>query len=242
VELNGRVAVVTGGAVRLGRAISLALAEAGTSVVLHYGRSAAAAEETCRDIEALGARAAKVQSDLRHPVEAAEQIFAAVQAAFGRADILVNSAAIFEAGTLPTTTEDQWDQHFNINLKAPFFLCRQFQQQLTASRAHIVNIADWRAGQPTLGHLAYSLTKAGIVALTRQLALELAPRVQVNAIAPGAILPPPGAGPEYLRRVAEQIPLQRAGTPKDITDTLLFLLRSEFVTGEVVHVTGGEQF
>jgi pteridine reductase len=241
-NLKDKTAAITGGAVRLGRAISLALAGAGANVVLHYGHSADEADETRREMESRGAKVILVQANLLHPAEAAEAVFEAARSEFENVDILVNSAAIFEEGTLASTTESQWDRHFDINLKSPFFFCQAFARQLTASRGHIVNIADWRGSCPTVGHFAYSLTKAGIVAMTRQLALELAPRVQVNAIAPGAILPPPGHGPEYLERIAQNVPLRRVGSPRDITDGLLYLLQSDFVTGEVLHVTGGEQF
>jgi len=242
VELKGRVAVVTGGAVRLGRAIAIALAESGANIVLHYGSSAADAADTKRELEARGARVETVQANLSHPAAAAEQIFARVKQSFGVADVLVNSAAIFEPDDLSTIDDEHWDRHFNINLKSPVFSCQAFARQLPGDRrGHVINIADWRALRPATGHLAYTLTKAGIVALTKELALELAPRIQVNAIAPGAILPPPGQGAEYLERLAKQVPLRRVGSPKDVTDTVLFLLRSDFMTGEVVHVTGGEE-
>lgn len=241
-ELKGKVAVVTGGAVRLGRAISLALAKAGAHVVLHYGSSGKDAEETRRQIDSLAPPAVVVRADLRDPKTSAETIFGAVRNSFGRADILINSAAIFEPATLDTLDEAQWDRHFNINLKAPVFFCQAFARQLVPdARGHIVNIADWRAERPIVGHLAYTLTKAGIVALTKELALELAPQIQVNAIAPGAILPPPGKDAEYLERLSNRIPLRKTGSPDDITRTLLFLLESDFMTGEIVHVTGGEQ-
>jgi NAD(P)-dependent dehydrogenase (short-subunit alcohol dehydrogenase family) len=240
-ELSGKVAVVTGGAVRLGRAISLALARAGANVAVHYGSSQQAAADTCREIESLGVKAVAVQADMRIPVAAAQAVFQRVQEVFGRAEILVNSAAIFEAGTLADTDEDHWERHFNINLKAPFFLCRSFAGQIGTAAGHIVNIADWRGTRPSTGYLVYTLTKVALVAMTKNLALELAPRVQVNAIAPGAILPPPNADKKYLKQLAERIPLRHIGSPDEVTAALLFLLRSDFITGEVVHITGGEQ-
>ena len=241
-ELTGKVAVVTGGAVRLGRAISLALARAGANVVVHYGSSRQAAADTCREIESLGVKSIAVQADIRIPVGAAQAVFQRVQEVFGRAEILVNSAAVFEPGTLAATDEDQWDRHFNVNLKAPFFLCQRFAEQLgTAVAGHIVNIADWRGTRPSTGQLAYTLTKSALVALTKNLALELAPRVQVNAIAPGAILPPPHTDKKYLKQLVDRIPLKHIGSPDEVTAALLFLLRSDFITGEVVHIAGGEQ-
>jgi len=167
-------------------------------------------------------------------------------------DILVNSAAIFEPGKWDDTTEANWDRHFAINLKSPFFLSQTFarvaghprvagQSHWPSARAgHIVNIADWRGVRPGTGHVAYTLTKAALIAMTKSLALALAPNIQVNAIAPGMILPPPGKDQSYLQRQAGQIPAQRVGSPQEIAKALLFLLRSDFVTGELVFVTGGQ--
>jgi pteridine reductase len=242
VELRGKNVIVTGGAVRLGRAMALALADAGANVVLHYFSSQSAADETCAEIRDRGANAVAVRADLSRAEEAARQIVDAALDAFGPADVLVNSAAIFPAGRLLDVTGEQWRQTLAVNLEAPLFLCREFAARLSPGQAaHIVNIVDWRARRTDPGRLIYTLTKSGLVALTRNLALDLAPRVQVNAIAPGAILPPPGEGEDYLHRLAECIPLGRPGSPADVTAALLYLLRSDFVTGEVMHVTGGQQ-
>jgi pteridine reductase len=241
-DFNGQTAIVTGAAVRLGREIALGLARAGVDLVLHYHQSAAAAAETAALIESLGRRAALVQADLADPEPAARAILDAAAAAFGRADILVNSASIFERSSLRDSTAGAWDRQFAINLQAPFCLCQEFARRRPPDRrGHIINIADWRALRPGTGHLVYTLTKSGLVALTRMLAQELAPGVQVNAVAPGAILPPANKGPEYLERLARQIPLGRPGSPGDVVESVLFLLRSEFITGEVVHVTGGQE-
>jgi pteridine reductase len=240
-ELEGKAALVTGGAVRLGKALALALAEAGVRVAVHYNASAAPAEKAVAEIKALGSEAVALQSDLSAPGQATLLVEQAV-AHFGRLDILVNSAAIFEAADLAQTTETLWDRHFAINLKSPFFLAQAFAAQVGQERpASIVNIADWRGQRPDPHHLAYSLTKAGIISMTKALALALAPNIQVNAIAPGAILPPPGKDQAYLDALAQGIPLGHVGSPRDIAGTLLFLLRSEFVTGETILVTGGEQ-
>ena len=240
-ELEGKAALVTGGAVRLGKALALALAAEGVRVAVHYNASAAAAEKTVAEIKALGSEAVALQADLSEPGQVALLIEQAL-AQFGRLDILVNSAAIFEAADLAQTTESLWDRHFAINLKSPFFLAQAFASQVGKERpASIVNIADWRGERPDSHHLAYSLTKAGIICMTRALALALAPNIQVNAIAPGAILPPPGRDQTYLDALAQGIPLGHVGSPGDIAGALLYLLRSEFVTGETIFVTGGEQ-
>ncbi len=241
-ELQDRVAIVTGAGVRIGRALAMSLAAAGCRVMIHCGNSRDEAEQVRDEIIAGGGAAAVVSADFRQPVAAADEVMQATGAAFGPSSVLINSAAIFEAGLLRDLDEDQWDRHFAINLKAVAFLCRAFVEQLpTGERGHIVNVADWRARRPQPGHLAYTLTKSGVVTLTEILARELAPDVQVNAIAPGAILPPPGADDDHLQRLAEAIPLRRTGSPADICEALHYLLRSDFVTGELMHVTGGEQ-
>jgi NAD(P)-dependent dehydrogenase (short-subunit alcohol dehydrogenase family) len=241
-NLRGQTAIVTGGAVRLGRALVDRLAREGADVCVHYGSSRAAAEETVRALRKLGVRATSVQADVNEPVSAAQHVCAHALREFGRIDVLINNAAIFARGSLLETDEVNWDRHLNINLKSPVFLCRELAKSLARdSRAHIVNIVDWRAERPGAGHLAYSVAKAGLVALTKALALELAPQVQVNAIAPGAILPAPGASREQFAALGRQAPLQRTGHPDDIADAVVYLLRSEFVTGEVLHVTGGQE-
>jgi pteridine reductase len=239
-DLRARVAIVTGAAVRLGRAQALALAEQGARLVVHYNTSAGPALEVVRQIQSMGSDAIAVQADLSQPMQA-PAIVEQAMARFGQVDILVNSASIFEPGYWDDTTEENWDRHFDINLKSPFFLTQAFAKQIgPKSRAHVVNIADWRAVSLGTDHVAYTLTKAALVAMTKSLAQALAPQIQVNAIAPGLILPPPGHGPEYLDRRAPQIPLQRTGSADEIANALLFLLRSDFVTGELLYVTGGE--
>lgn len=239
-ELEGRVAIVTGGAVRLGKALALALAREGVRLAIHYNQSSGPAEQTALEIKELGSDAVAIQADLSQAAQATLVVEGAASH-FGQVDILVNSAAIFEPADLVHTTEATWDRHFAINLKAPFFLSQAFAVHVGKKRpGRVVSIADWRGLHPDSGYLAYSLTKAGVLAMTKALALALAPNIQVNAIAPGAILPPPGRGQDYMDSLAENIPLRRVGSPDEIAKALLFLLRSEFVTGETIFVTGGE--
>jgi NAD(P)-dependent dehydrogenase (short-subunit alcohol dehydrogenase family) len=241
-ELRDRTAVVTGSAVRLGRALALRLAAEGVHVCLHYHGSGAAAEETLAHIRRSGVRGTAIQADLSHPATAAREIVEHAGTVLGPVDILVNSAAVFGADSLSALREADWDRHLNINLKAPVFLSQAFARQVAPEQCgHIVNIVDWRASRPLPGHLAYTVAKGGLVTATRLLARELAPRIRVNAIAPGAILPPPGEPDAYLDRLAERIPLRQTGAPEDVADALVYLLRSEFVTGEVLHITGGEE-
>jgi pteridine reductase len=240
VELDGKVAIVTGGAVRLGRALALALAEQGVRVGVHYGSSAGPAETVVKEIKAMGSDAVAVQADLSQPAEA-RSIVERAAAHLGQVDILVNSAAIFEPGNWDDTTEANWDRHFAINVKSPFFLSQAFAAHVGRERAgHIVNIADWRGVRPGSDHMAYTLTKAAIIAMTKSLALALAPNIQVNAIAPGLILPPPDQDQAYLESKAKQVPAQRVGSPQEIANAMIFLLRSDFVTGDLIFVTGGE--
>ena len=239
-EIDGKVAIVTGGAVRLGKALALALAEHGARVVIHYGSSAGPAQATVRQIQAMGSDALAIQADLSQPGQT-PSIVERAAAHFGQVDILVNSAAIFEPGTWDDTTEANWDRHFAINLKSPFFLSQAFAVHVGRERAgHIVNIADWRGVRPGTGHVAYTLTKAALIAMTKGLAQALVPNIQVNAIAPGMILPPPGQDQAYLERWAHKIPAQRVGSPEEVARALIFLLRSDFVTGELIFVTGGQ--
>ena len=241
-ELRDRTAIVTGGAVRLGRALALRLAAERVHVCLHYHGSEDAAEDALERIRQLGVRGTAVQADFSRPEPAARKVLEHAGSALGPVDILVNSAAVFGPDSLAGLEEDDWDRHQNVNLKAPVFLSQAFARQIGPQQCgQIVNIADWRACRPVPGHLAYTVAKAGLITATRLLARELAPRIRVNAIAPGAILPPPGEPDAYLDRLAERIPLRRTGGPDDVADALVYLLRSDFTTGEVLHVTGGEE-
>lgn len=241
-DVAGKVALITGSGVRLGRAMALALAQRGARIVVHYRTSREDALLVVEGVKALGSDAIAIQADLRDVATPQRLVRTGVDA-FGGVDILINSAAIFRRGTLDETSEVEWDAHFDINLKAPFFLCQAYAQHLVPrQRGHIINMADWRALRPGKSYMAYILTKGALVTMTQSLALALGPNVQVNAIAPGAILPPPGDedGDAYFRSVASRIPAKRTGSPREIVKAMLYLLESDFVTGEVLRVTGGE--
>jgi pteridine reductase len=245
-ELAGKTAIVTGAGVRLGRAMALALAERGARLVVHYNASAGPAHEVVEHIEASGGEAIAVQADLGRPRLAPSIVERAVER-FGQVDVLVNNAAVFKRGDWHNTGEENWDRHFDINLKSPFFLTQAFARSINAARqagegqrAHVVNIADWRGLRPSSGYIAYTLTKAALIAMTQSLAQALAPDIQVNAILPGLILPLAGHGPEGLNEAARAIPAGRPGSEAEIVRALLYLLEAEFVTGELLHVTGGE--
>ena len=241
-DLVGRTAIVTGGAVRIGRSLVEGLARRGACVLVHYGGSREAAEELVSTLCGEGRDVACVQADLANPIAAVDAVFAALRREFAAADILINSAGIFEKGSLADTTEENWDRHAAINLKSPFFLSQAFARQLPAGRAgNIINIIDWRGTHPVPGHAAYTAAKAGLAALTQLLAQEIGDRIRVNGIAPGAILPPPGFDQAAFQQLAEGIPVGRVGNVGQIVDAALFLLCNDFMNGEILHVTGGQE-
>ena len=240
-DLSGRLAIVTGGAVRIGRVIAVHLAGRGCDVVVHYHTSADEAERVAASVRETGRRAVTVSADLAGPTEATDRIFAAA-ADLGTPSLLVNSAAIFEKGTAEDTTDDSWDRHLAINLSAPFHLTRRFAKAAGGAGGCVVNIADWRAERHPAGNLAYTVSKSGLFALTRVAAQDLAPRIRVNAIAPGPILPPPGMPESVLEPVIASLPMKRQGTPEEIARAVAYLAESEYVTGTMLHVDGGQQF
>lgn len=235
-RLEGRNALVTGAARRIGRAISLALAREGANVAVHYGSSEQEAAELATEIEGLGARATLVRADLSDPGELADLVDRA-RKALGKIEILVNSASIFPADTLETVELESLQRNLEINAWAPLVLTRAFAAQ--TERGHVVNLLDSRISGFDRTHVAYILSKHVLSALTRMSALELAPGIAVNGIAPGLILPPPGKDEEYVDRLAQTVPLKRRGTPEDIADAAIFLITSEFVTGGTIYVDGG---
>ena len=241
-ELAGKTALVTGGAVRLGRALVVALARAGCDVVIHYNRSAGPAETAREEAEGCGVAAHAVGADLAEP-GAPERLIAAAIERFGRLDILVNSAASFPArDTLEGSGAAEFDALVAVNLRAPYLLCRAFAAaHRPGEPGRIVNILDARVRRAGADHPVYRLTKRALWALTENLALALAPDVTVNAVALGAILPPPGEDEAYLERLAaERVPLRRPGSPEVVADNVLHLLRQDFVTGAVLRLDGGE--
>lgn len=233
------VALVTGGAVRVGRSLSLGLAEAGYNVVVNYHTSGSAAREVERRIAELGRRALLAPGDVSAS-EDVDRIAGQVEHAYGRLDLLVNSAATFRARPLLDVDEEEWDDVMAVNLKGPFLLARAAAPLLRASKGCIVNVLDLSAVQPWTGHPHHSVSKAGLLHLTRILARVLAPHVRVNAVAPGTVLPPEGYDPDDLERERRRVPLARLGNPQDVVRTVLFLQASPFVTGEMILVDGGQ--
>jgi pteridine reductase len=234
---NRRVALVTGAAKRLGRAVAVRLAEDGFDLVIHYGSSEKEAREAVAEITNLGRSALAVSADLSRLTEIKE-LFAQSAKHFGRLDVLVNSAANFIESPFASTKEEDWDRSLNSNLKAPFFCAQAAAPLLSANHGVIINFADVGGILGWPGFIPHSISKAGVIMLTRSLAKELAPNIRVNAIAPGTITMP-GDPPEWERDFIQRAPLHRTGTPADITDAVSFLVRSQFITGQVLIVDGG---
>jgi NAD(P)-dependent dehydrogenase (short-subunit alcohol dehydrogenase family) len=234
--LSGQVALVTGAAKRIGRSIASRLAREGADVVVNYGRSRAEAEELVAEIQALGRRALAWQADVSRS-DQVRAMFAAVEKYFGRLDILVNNAGMFVPAPFERLTEEQWDRILGTNLKSQY-LCAQAAVPLMKrrGRGRIVNISSIGAFQPKPAYVHYCVSKAGVVMLTRCLARALGPEIAVNSVAPGKI-EFPGEEPDeaYIRRT----PLARVGTGEDIAEAVLFFIRAEFITGQVLLVDGG---
>ncbi len=236
-KLAGKTALVTGGAVRIGRAICLALARERVDVVVHYHRSAREATALCRELRQLGSNALAIQANL-NTEKACEALIRQVIRKTGRLDILVNNAAVFHKDRLKTMTVQKLLAEFWPNLFAPIILTREFS--LRVRRGKIINILDRRISGHDPSCFPYVLSKKAMAEVTALAALELAPGITVNAVAPGAILPPPGKGKNYLRDMAGPVPLKKQCTPDDVAAAVISLLKSEAITGQTIYVDGGQ--
>ena len=235
--MQGDVAVVTGAAKRLGRAVALCLAEQGADVVVHYHASEPEAQDAVREIEKRGRRSVAIRANLGE-VSEIERLVDQAGKRFGRLDILVNSAANFLPASMVSTTEEIWDASLDSNLKAQFFCAQAAAPLLRRTRGTIINFADTGGLLGWPGYIAHSVSKAGVVMLTKVLAKALAPEVRVNAIAPGTITMP-GDPPEWEADFIKRAPLRRTGKPSDIADAVTYLVRAEFLTGHILVVDGG---
>ena len=238
-ELPGRVALVTGAGRRLGRAMARALAARGMTLAIHHHTSSAGAEALREEVAAAGGRAECFGADLTDAA-AARALPERVAEAFGRLDVLVNSAAVMHRLDFERTTPEQYDAILDLNLRSVFFCTQGAAPALRQARGKVVNLSDLAGLQPWPGFAAHSVSKAGVVMLTRVLARSLAPEVTVNAIAPGAVLVPEEYDEAGRERLARAAPLGRLGSPDDVVGALLYLLEAgDFVTGEVLTVDGG---
>ena len=239
---KGKTALITGGAVRVGKAITLTLAQAGANVVINYHSSAAAAEETAVQARKFGVGATAVQANIGD-AQQVEAMVAAAQAEFGSVDILVNNASLWQQTPFPTDDLDGWHRVTNILINGAFYCANAVAPLMLAKgEGAIVNIIDLSAYEPWPNFIAHSVGKSALLALSRQLALELAPAVRVNAVAPGPVLPPPDFNEEMITRTAGKTLLDRWGKPEDIAEAVLFFVKADFVTGEALAVDGGQRF
>lgn len=238
-ELRGRNALVTGGARRVGRALTLALAHAGANVFVHYGRSAADAEQVVSEVEACGARAACGSADLSDP-DSAPGLIEAATGALGPISLLLNSASAFPRDTLADVDLDGLRSTLDLTLASPVLLTQAFAAALPDGLdGSVVNLTDVHTATPYRQHLSYTLAKGAVDTFTRAAAVALAPRVRVNAVALGVILPPPGEGDAYAERLAAGIPLARVGGTDPVAKAVVALLENDFVTGEIIRIDGG---
>ncbi len=240
-ELKGKNALITGSGIRLGRAIALALAAEGCNLALHYHHSAEEVHEVQTAALSMGVQAEIFQADLSDPNQL-QQLIQAVTTAFGHIDILINNAGVYLKGKGMETTPEILDQVFKINLFAPLLLTRAFAQQLPEGfEGKVINISDAKVFRHQPDHFAYRLTKNSINEMTALFALELAPTITVNAIAPGVMLPLAGHEDADLQDLAEKrIPLKRIGSPEIIAENVLHILHQDFMTGTVIRIDGGE--
>ena len=235
-SLRGKTALVTGASKRIGREISLELARAGINVVVHYNHSQAAASELCDELINLGVKSWPLQAsfDLRPEYETL------IDRAFdigGQLDFLINNASIFPEDNLETLDFESLMNNIQINAWAPFILSKNFNERVTEGK--IINLLDSRTDSFDLSHVGYILSKHVLTALTKMMTLQYAPKITVNAIAPGLILPPPGKPQSYLEERVNTVPLKRHGGPEDIAQAVIYLLKTNFITGNVIYIDGG---
>jgi NAD(P)-dependent dehydrogenase (short-subunit alcohol dehydrogenase family) len=233
---SGKVALVTGGAKRVGRELALALARAGMHVAITFRESAAEASTTAREIEALGVRSLALEMDVRSE-ESVRRTVAAVTDLFGRLDVLVNNAAIFESAPLDKISLDQWDSVFAINTRGPFLVAREALPYLKAAQGRIVNLGSLGGSHPWVTHAHYCSSKAALHMLTQTMAKAFAPEVSVNCVAPGYIEMQPGKEADHF---AWKTPMERNGSPQDVAGAVLFFATGpHFITGQILTVDGG---
>lgn len=237
--LAGKYVLITGAARRLGRVMALAAAKAGANVIIHHGHSAEEALELQREIEELGQTAVTYQADFLHQGEVHDLI----QEAFQHQPLfaLINNAAIFGNLTWKDTSLTEWNDHIQINLTVPFLLSQAFANHLPQQgEGRIINMLDWRALRPRGDHFPYTISKAALASMTKSLAASLAPRIIVNGIALGAILPPADQGSNDTNKVIHNVPAQRWSDLQELEEMLLFLLTGpSYMTGEIIHLDGG---
>jgi pteridine reductase len=239
-QLEGTVALITGGARRVGRAIALELASAGCDVALHYRKSQDEASVVAEQITRRGRRCETLAADLER-AEAPERLIEAAVRSLGRLDILVNNASLFEPMPLQAFSAGEWERTMRVNLTAPAALCHHARAYLKAGAGgKIVNLCDASADRPWSSHVAYAASKSGLIALTRALAKGLAPEIQVNGVSPGIAIFPEDYDEPTRQALIDRVPLRRAGEPEDIARAVRFLVaEGDYITGQILAVDGG---
>jgi glucose 1-dehydrogenase len=240
-EVKDKVALITGSAKRVGKALALALAERGCHIYIHYGRSAAEAVATVAEVEALGVDVWSIAADLNDEA-AVQRIIPTILETAGRLDILINSASIFPEEDFMSAASDTWDRNMMINLKAPFLLSQAFAKQLDPERpGKIINLLDTVARRPKNHHFSYTISKFGLEGLTKATAYALAERnIQVNGLALGTILPGDDDSPDLFNRFVKRIPARRLGSVEDVVKAMLYLIEeADYITGDIIHIDGG---
>jgi NAD(P)-dependent dehydrogenase (short-subunit alcohol dehydrogenase family) len=231
------LALVTGGAQRLGKAFALTLARMGYSIALHYRHSAVEAERTVKEIRALGVDCMEIRADLTVP-QKVNFLFGMVDEFHAPLKVLINSASLMPVGSPRDLELHDWDSALDLNLRAPFLLAQQAAKRMT-NGGLIVNISDIGAQKAWSRYPSYAVSKAGLDSLTKLLARSLAPTIRVNAIAPGLVLPSDVVTPEQWDRLVQKLPLKRPATLDEITSALEFLIKNEYITGQTIVVDGG---
>jgi len=236
-SLDNKLILITGAAQRIGRSLTLAVARAGGDVVIHYGHSQAEAESLCEEIDGLGRRAFLLQADLNDSMQVETLVPRASE--HGALFALVNNAAIFDPLSWETSTLEDWNRHLMVNLTVPFMLSQAFSRLLPqAETGRIINLLDWRALRPGTDHLPYTISKSALAALTRSLAIAFAPRITVNGLALGAVLPPNDGA--VSQKFIEKVPAGRWAHLDEVSQALIFLLEGPaYITGEIIHIDGG---
>lgn len=235
-ELKGKRALITGGAERIGKALTLALAKNGVDCLIHYHRSAEKALSLSKEASLLGVSSRTMAADFTDPA-GTEAAFRTEAGAFGGLDILVLSASIYEEHSLSQAGAEDYLRHFTVNALAPLSIARAFAEQ--TAEGVIIAVLDARMVDYDKNHIAYHASKRALFSFLKMMSLEFSPRIRVNGIAPGIILPERGKESESMLQYSEGNPLKRVGTPEEITETLLFLLKNTFITGQVIFVDGG---
>jgi len=239
IDLTGKVALVTGSAHRVGKAIALELAAHGVHQVIHYFQSETKAIQTEQEIQNLGVKTLRMGSDLGDPKQIAT-LFEAIRERFGHLDILVNSASVFEKSSLPNVALDEWTRSLNVNLSAPMLCMQAAVRLMPETGGAVVNILDMNALKGNPNRVSHSVSKAGLLMLTQLAARTLAPHIRVNAVVPGPVLISPTATAEQWEQHGIKLPVKRVGTVEDVARGVVYLVSEDFITGEILTVDGGE--